>query len=42
MIINGFTAMFPKNHMWSRDYEDDNSYGKVVAMLDQIIYMVRN
>ena len=40
VIINGFTAMFPKKRMWARDFEDDNSYGKVVAMLDQIIFMV--
>lgn len=40
VIINGFIAMFPKKRMWSNDFEDDNTYGKVVAILNQIIYMV--
>ena len=40
VIINGFIAMFPKKRMWSHDFEDDNTYGKVVAILNQIIYMV--
>ena len=32
--------MFPKKRMWSHDFEDDNTYGKVVAMLDQLVFMV--
>ena len=40
MIIEGFMAMFPKGRMWARGFEDDNTYGKTYAMLNEIIYMV--
>lgn len=40
VIINGMIAMCPKKRMWALDFKEDNTYGKMVAMLDQIIYMV--
>ena len=40
VIMNGFVAMCPKKQMWCREFANDNTFGKMVAMLDQIIYMV--
>ena len=40
VIINGMIAMCPKKRMFALEFKDNNTYGKMVAMLDQIIYMV--
>ena len=32
--------MCPKKNLWAREFNVDNTYGKMVAILDQIIYMV--
>lgn len=40
VIMNGFVAMCPKKQLWCREFPNDNTFGKMVAMLDQIIYMV--
>lgn len=40
VIINGMIAMCPKKRMFALEFKDSNTYGKMVAMLDQIIYMV--
>ncbi|KAK8796211.1 hypothetical protein WA171_004172 [Blastocystis sp. BT1] len=39
VIMNGFVAMCPKKQLWCREFANDNTFGKMVAMLDQIIYM---
>ena len=41
VIINGMIAMCPKKRMFALEFKDSNTYGKMVAMMDQIIYMVR-
>ena len=41
VIINGMMAMCPKKRLNAKEFGVDNTYGKMVAMLDQIIYMVR-
>ena len=40
VIINGMMAMCPKKKLSAKEFGVDNTYGKMVAMLDQIIYMV--
>ena len=40
VIINGFLAMCPKKRISAAEFANDNTYGKMVAILDQIVYMV--
>ena len=41
VIINGMIDMCPKKRMFALEFKDSNTSGKMVAMMDQIIYMVR-
>ena len=40
VIMNGFLAMCPKKRISAAEFANDNTYGKMVAILDQIVYMV--
>ncbi|KAK8806922.1 hypothetical protein WA588_005721 [Blastocystis sp. NMH] len=39
VIMNGFLAMCPKKRISAAEFANDNTYGKMVAILDQIVYM---